>query len=201
MLEVVLVLLFAVFSPFSDAPVVIVPPNLSAHHDATHHINFENPLERDSCSATAVGPHTLSTAGHCLLASNKIKIDDQDANVTLYVFDNADHMLVVTDATFKAWLPINQNALKTMHPGDPVHFWGNPGKSRDVYRTGVFTKWDDLDGAPLAIFQLAAFGGDSGSGIMNDSGEIVGVLSLGDRSSDTAVLPFAFSAAQLAQIK
>jgi hypothetical protein len=195
-------LLLGAFSFFTaQAPVSTFPANLQPQHAATHHINFENPLEHDSCSATAVGPHTLLTAGHCILATNKIKIDGEEAHVVVYIFDNADHMLIVTDATFKAWLPINQNALKDMHPSDPLHFWGNPGHARDVYRIGNFEKWDESGDVSLALLQIPAYPGDSGSGILNDAGEIVAVLSMGNQSAEVAVLPFAFTAEQLTQIK
>lgn len=176
-------------------------PELDVQHRAAHHITFANALEGDSCSATAVGPHTLLTAGHCLLAANQIKIDGAPAQVVNYVFDDADHMLVITDATFGDWLRVDQTALESIEVGAPVHFWGNPGHSTDVYRIGKFKKWANSNNVKLAIFELPCYEGDSGSGILNESGAIIAVLSLGDQSAEAAVLPLQFSSAQLGQIK
>lgn len=200
-----LVSIFLLSSSLLFAPLP-KPPAGSAltvdqQHSAAHHIQFRNPLEGDSCSATAVGPHTLLTAGHCLLATNAIKIDTESAHVVAYVFDDADHMLVVTDATFQVWLHIDQSALDSLGVDTPVHFWGNPGHSRDVYRIGLFKKWDEIGDNKVAVFELPAYAGDSGSGILNDQGVIIAVLSLGDESAETAVLPLQFTDAQLAQIK
>jgi len=177
-------------------------PALEQQHRATHHINLENILEGDSCSATAVGPHTLLTAGHCLMATSKIKVDGEVANITNLVFDDADHMLVVTDATFVYWLRIDQTALPAIQPGTPVHMWGNPGHSVDLFRAGVFKKWDSLDeDTKLAVFQLPIYAGDSGSGLINDSGALIAVASLGDQSADAAVFVLQFTSEQLSQIK
>lgn len=190
------VLNFPIFAPSVD----LTPAPLADQHRAAHHIQYDNPVEADSCSATAVGPHTLLTAGHCLMASNKVIIDGNPAAVKNLVFDNADHMLIVTDATFAAYLHIDQDAL-SVPPSGQVHIWGNPGRSRDVYRIGAFLKYDDLDDIKVAVFQLPIFAGDSGAGVINEAGVIIGVVSLGDKNAETAVLPFAFTADELAEIQ
>jgi hypothetical protein len=199
MYKVLLALVLAVFNIPLFAPVVdLTPTLLQDQHRAAHHIEYDNALEGDSCSATAVGPHTLLTAGHCLMASTKIIIDGTPTVVKNMVFDDADHMLVITDATFPAFLAIDQKALGE---AGQVHMWGNPGHSVDVYRIGAFLKWEDDGDTKLAVFQLPVFAGDSGSGIINDAGLIIGVVSMGDKNAQTAVLPFAFTPEQLAEIK
>lgn len=177
-------------------------PTLDQQHRAAHHIISENILEGKGCSATAVGPHTLLTAGHCLVAASKIQVDDGAVNVLNLMFDDADHMLVVTDATFPYWLRIDQTALASIQPETAVHMWGNPGHTVDLFRTGVFSKWEDFDEEnKVAVFLLPIYGGDSGAGILNDSGAIIAVVSMGDQSAETAVFILHFTSTQLGQIK
>ena len=199
MLKAILLALSLAVSSVTPAP--NVNPAMDRQHQAAHHINFKTIVDGDSCSATAVGPHTLLTAGHCLMASNEITIDGQEAHIKNLVFDDADHMLVVTDATFAEWLRIDQTALDVIQPGAVVHMWGNPGRSTDVPRTGVFLKWEGEDDEKLAVFELAIFGGDSGSGLLDDNGSIIAVVSLGNQSANGAVFPMQFTPEQLGQIR
>lgn len=197
-------LLALLFLTFTFVPTSDPVPALERQHAAAHHINFKNVVDADSCSATAVGPHTLLTAGHCLMATNEITIDGKVAHVASLVFDDADHMLVVADTTFSDWLRVNQTALATIEPGTPVHMWGNPGHRADVSRTGTFLKWDDPEDPEepkLAIFDLPIYGGDSGSGILDQFGAVIAVVSLGDKSAETAVFPLQFTPEQLSQIR
>lgn len=202
MSKTILALLLALINFPAFAPTVdLTPAPLADQHQAAHHIQYDSLLEADSCSATAVGPHTLLTAGHCLVALNRIIVDGTPANIVNLIFDNADHMLIVTDATFQKYLPIDQEALKVI-TSEPVHMWGNPGRSVDVYRIGAFLRWDDFDDATkVAVFQLPIFAGDSGSGIINEAGQIIAVVSLGNRNAETAVFKLAFTPEQLAEIK
>ncbi len=175
---------------------------MDAQHRSAHHITFNNLLEGDSCSATAVGPHTLLTAGHCLMASSEIGVDGKLQHIESTMFDDADHMLIVTDADFADWLPINQVALATITEGTPVHMWGNPGKRTDLFRTGAFEKWEHYDETTaIAVFGVPIYAGDSGAGLLNDAGEVIAVVSLGDKSVDTACFQLQFSDQQLAEIR
>lgn len=197
-----LLLSFVLFGISAVAPTLDPIPTMDQQHRSAHHINFKNIIEGDSCSATAVGPHTLLTAGHCLMASTEIKIDGASAHIASLVFDDADHMLIVTDATFKEWLRIDQTAVDNISPGTAVHMWGNPGRSTDVARSGSFIRWEDYsDTIQLAVFELPIYAGDSGSGLLNDAGAIIAVASLGNQSANTAVFPLQFSSEQLSQIR
>jgi V8-like Glu-specific endopeptidase len=167
-------------------------------HLSTHHIVMETIIDGGSCSATSVGPHTLLTAGHCIMATNRIRVDEKEYAVTGIVLDENDHALVTTTATFAAFLPITP---RVMVAGEPVHFWGNPGRSRDVYRVGTFLTIMDVQHVPALIFLLPAFAGDSGSGILDADGNLVAILSMADESADVAAFPLKFSPAQLAAIK
>lgn len=170
---------------------------------ASHHIHFENKTSGDSCSATAVGKHTLLTAAHCIIGTSKLTIDDPDnqVNITGVVYDEEDHALIGVDATFEDVLPIDERApLQNEH----VRLFGYPGHSMaQVPRDGHFDRKQviDLEGTEADIFILPVYGGDSGSGVISDAGKIITVVSLGDQSAEMASFELAFTKAQLAAIK
>lgn len=186
---------------------VIINPttSLDKQHMSSHQIMFDQFLEdgRYECTATAVGPHTLLTAGHCYANMNHVYIDREMSNPVKIIsiqIDGDDHSLYTVDYTFGVWANINQRPLVT---NEKVHFWGNPGKSYDVYREGYFTveSYEPEVGASLQHFVLPAYGGDSGSGLFDENGDVVAVISLGDKSAGEYSLPLAFTPAQLATIK
>lgn len=136
------------------------------------------------------------------MASSKIKIDGDEAAVLNLIFDNADHMLIVTDASFSYWLRIDQTAMMNMQVNTPVHLWGNPGRHLDIFRVGAFEKWEDFDDSiKLAIFIMPIYAGDSGGGVLDESGAVVAVVSLGNQSAETATFPLQFTSPQLGQIR
>jgi V8-like Glu-specific endopeptidase len=147
--------------------------DVDRQHKATHHISMTNVVEQAGCSATAVGPHTLLTAGHCLLAANEIEVDGLITAVRSLQFDDADHMLVEVDESFNSYLPLQQRA-PTEH--ELVHIWGNPGNARDIFRWGMYDRADALGHTPVEVFVLSAFPGDSGSGVLDNSGTVITVL-------------------------
>jgi hypothetical protein len=116
------------------------------------------------------------------------------------VIDGQDHVIYMVDRTFDKWAGVSERELI---PNEPVHFWGSPGHNSDVYRSGYFQESlsvKEIDATLTFKFQqfiLPTFGGDSGSGIYDESGSIVAVVSMGDTSADNLDLPLAFSQAQL----
>lgn len=173
----------------------IIPKGEEFQHAATHHIHMDNVLEGAGCSATAVGPHTLLTAGHCLIPSREITIDSDTAKVVSVDFDSNDHLLIRVDQTFKAYLPISPRALAE---DETVHMWGNPGRSRDVYRIGKFERVED---GTLNLFLMPGGPGDSGSGIFDVNGKLVAVLSVGNQSGEVGGFAIDFTPEQIAAIR
>lgn len=176
---------------------------MSSPSKAAHHIHFENKTSGDSCSATAVGKHTLLTAAHCIIGTSKIYIDKPDTQVDILstVYDEQDHVLVGVDYTFDDVLPIDERA-----PEDKEHvrMFGYPGRSMDqVAREGHFARKQviDLEGTEADIYVLPVYGGDSGSGIISDAGKIITVVSMGDQSADMAAFELKFTPTQLAAIR
>jgi hypothetical protein len=194
-LKFLLILLTALFQFTFQAPkhAPIVPKGEEFQHAATHHIKMENIIDAAGCSATAVGPHTLLTAGHCFVPSHKIQVDDETVKVLGIDYDDNDHLLVRVDKSFgDAFVYVTPREFAD---NEIVHMWGNPGRSRDVYRIGEFERVEDDN---CDYFLMPGAPGDSGSGIFDVDGKIVGVLSVGNQSGEVGAFVLDFTPEQLA---
>lgn len=181
-------------------------PPFSQVQQVAHFI--EMPL--GSCSATAVSPHWLVTAGHCVYEGGPIiGVDNKPAKTLDVILDGHDHALVRVDTTFKAWAEVG-----TVMVGDRVRILGNPGDWRGVYRVGLLSAVNHLGTCPpvpglglgvtrctIMLFELITGGGDSGSGYFNDAGQLVAVhtgsVPIGLAGMAFA-MPFAFTPQQWA---
>ncbi len=175
---------------------------IEQQHSTTHRVAVFDKFsgETGHCSGTAIGPHALLTAQHCFQDSNLIRLDD-DKKATVIVaalIDGNDHVIYILKKDFSEWAEVNQRKLEK---NEPVHFWGAPGHSKDVYRTGYFASLsviEDLDSSfKFQKFILPVFGGDSGSGIFDEFGSVVAVVSMGDKSAEEISEPLQFTALQL----
>ncbi len=150
------------------------------------------------CSATAVGSNALLTAAHCVTNTNLLYVDAEKTPTTIVaeIPDGADHIIYLVDRTFSDFAPIAERPLVAQ---EPVHFWGNPGHSHDVFREGFYVDMQFVEELHYTCehFTLATFGGDSGSGLMDANGNVVAVLSLGNTSAEELSFPLAFTAKQL----
>jgi hypothetical protein len=163
------------------------------------------------CSGTAVGRYTVLTAFHCVPnGAMAIAIDGKQCAVYKIVRDGRDHALL----TIGSECPQRHIAKLAKHPviaGDAVFCWGNPGKFKDLLRTAVVAGAIKLDNetadelrAPRgSVSQMVVgnFGkGDSGAGVFNRRGELVGVVSWGSMYDTfpphlfTGMLPLNFRA-------
>lgn len=172
---------------------------------AVHHIEMNTIVgEGGTCSATAVGKHTLLTAGHCIIGgTDRISIDDSEgtAAVTGIVYDDKDHALVTVDATFDSTLPIEERAPL---PNEHVRIWGYPGNSdKPVYREGHYIgkKTPLFSEVTFDLWKLPIYPGDSGSALVTDDNKIITVASMGDKSADAATFDMNFTPQQLQSIK
>jgi V8-like Glu-specific endopeptidase len=121
------------------------------------------------CSATAIGPQTLRTATHCL-GTLLQTVEGRPVRVVRVVDRQNDHAdVVVAGVRFLHWAHLGPVPKQ----GDRLRWWGNPLGEPDMYRQGYVSKVRDD-----AIFVDATVcHGDSGSGLFNDAGQLVGVLS------------------------
>jgi hypothetical protein len=121
------------------------------------------------CSGTVVAPKVLLSAEHCLGDSPLTAVDGVETHATRVLRDGQDHVLIWTDRVI-GHSHVHVGAPKQ---GDKVHWTGNPAGLPSVLREGYIAAIVDGD----TLIDAPAFGGDSGSGIFNDRGELVGVLS------------------------
>lgn len=127
------------------------------------------------CSGTAIGPDTLLTAVHCM-AHPLVRVNGQAVTVTGSHKESRDRIVVkVSGIRFKTWAKRGPVPVQ----GDHLRFWGQPVGEQDVYREAVVSRvrTDQI------ILQSVVCPGDSGSGLMDAQGRVVGVVSAvtGDR--------------------
>lgn len=164
---------------------------------ATHYIEMVAKLDGGACTATAIGPRALLTASHCISGTQYISIDSSSpVKFQKILFDEQDHAIVLFDISrFSDIVPIEQREAEL---GEHVYFIGNPGSSRNVRRDGVYKKWSEIKGG-AEIFFLGSFPGDSGSAVISSEGFIIGIVSAGNKSAETACFPLQFTPSQLAE--
>ena len=121
------------------------------------------------CSGTAIAPHVLATASHCLADDTLVKVNDHPVTVIRVLDDGHDHSIVVVDRTFTHYAP----RVGVPHVGDRVRWWGQPMGEPFVYREGYIAEVTD----EVLMIDAPICHGDSGSGVFNDKGERVGIIS------------------------
>jgi hypothetical protein len=121
------------------------------------------------CSGTAVARDIVLTADHCLASGRLLKINGAEAYALKIVRDGKDHALVRVTTKFKTWARMGPYP----QTGDRVRWIGTPAGENAVYREGYIAR-----SLPDELYISAiGFGGDSGSGIHDDRGRLVAVLS------------------------
>lgn len=165
---------------------------VKAAHDASYHISFSTVTDGDMCSATAIGPHALLTATHCELPTDDVVIavhndtDDNDdiGHIVKRIRDQADHtILFISGQSFPSWVDVN--LTDPLEQNENVFSIGNPAEWTDVFYRGYIqgTQEDHSLAADFGVgspdevlLDFRVWHGDSGAGIFNDKGELIGVL-------------------------
>lgn len=129
-------------------------------------------FEHGLCSGTAVSPNTFLTAQHCMVGALGPLVSINGAKVKSYAAHSpkGDSVrVVVQGVVFRSYAPRVGKAVQ----GDRVHWHGNPLGIADMYREG-YVGTVNKDG----VFIIAeSCTGDSGSGVFNERGELVAVVS------------------------
>jgi hypothetical protein len=151
-------------------------PIIAAAHKTTHLLETGDITGGGHCSATAIGPHALLTASHCEAPNDTIGIDGNEYKLLAPpIRDTFDHSIFYVNATFTEWATISTEPAQV---GDDIFLFGNPGKWDDIFRKGYVAAVPEENGEPVA-YDFNGFPGDSGSGIFNAQGQLVGVCSIG----------------------
>jgi len=134
-----------------------------------------------TCSGTAVARDVVLSAAHCFVEEDDalgfqlpppttMLVDGYPVRIRAIVSDDNDHALVRVDFRFPAYARLSHRLPDV---GKRVHYWGNPAKVQNVYREGYVTSYKHSD----MIMDVNGFFGDSGAGIFNERGQVVGVVS------------------------
>lgn len=164
------------------------PDVIRVAHQTTHHTVYGTIVTGAiSCSATAIAPHALLTATHCEVPADKLFVDEDEVDILGRIRDEYDHTILLVDFTFKHYAPIAETRAQV---ADEVFMFGNPGGFENLFRKGQLIGFRDgmgRDGSATwasgdknhdceLVFDLNGYFGDSGSGIFNDKGEIITVV-------------------------
>lgn len=143
---------------------------LERMHKTAVHLQFSD----GSCSGTVVGKQLILTAAHCMDGYGSMLVDGVKVNIYKIYDDKHDHVLVLTDHVFAS------SAERGIAPvqGDRVYVLGNPGNLIGLYREGYVAGHQDFNGQDVVLYDLNGYFGDSGSGIFNREGQLVGVISV-----------------------
>lgn len=169
----VLAALLAGYISFLCFAPVVVP--LSEIHAEAVRLDISFGAERGHCSGTVIGPHAILTAAHCLANATSLAVDGVPVEVSNVLLDGNDHGIVIVTATFAHVATLDG----TMPAGGAViQFWGNPAELRDAYHWGHVAGTEVTHGKLWVALDIRGFFGDSGSGVFDASGHLVGVISI-----------------------
>ncbi|MUV13575.1 S1 family peptidase [Noviluteimonas gilva] len=137
-------------------------------HSFALRLEFENGL----CSATAIGPDEIISAAHCFRDGGRLnKIGSQAARGYTVTPAGEDVVRVkfAAGVHFVAWAKKFGKAVQA----DRVRWYGNPLGAEDMLREGYVS--GVVDG--MVVIAAATCVGDSGSGIFNQRGELIAIVS------------------------
>jgi hypothetical protein len=172
-----LALSFALGILLSAAGCAALLPKQSAEdrvHAATMLLEFTG---GGTCSGTMIAPDVLLSAAHCFDdGSTLLVVGGMPVNVLSIQRDGADHAWVTLDTNFQHYVTVGE----TPEQGDEIFIYGNPNAERDLLRRG-YVVGTSRQGYLYLDARISH--GDSGAGVFNENGELVGVISGGDMFS------------------
>lgn len=144
------------------------------------------PVDKDSGCWGGTGVVIKTTDTETFLLTNNHVSGKGEKNVKLYVKNDVTHKLVKAEIVaqhssvdvavikIKGLLP-NKKVIPTIataHIQDPVYVVGNPLGVRDVYSEGVVAGYEGVS----MLLQMPCIYGNSGSGVFDQNGNLVGLV-------------------------
>lgn len=128
----------------------------------------------EACSSARVDVHAILTARHCF--TNKMPtvgtvfFYGQDvATILAVAVDDNDHVAIRINKTFTSWATFSTDPIRQ---SERVSMLGNPAGMQNLFRTGYVTSFNN--GWTMMDMNIAC--GDSGSGVFNSKGELIGTI-------------------------
>lgn len=129
-----------------------------------------------SCGATKVDERTAVTAEHCVDSAFLLQGQVPEE----VILDNHEHALVIVAK------PLPGKAAKMAHRyptiGEPIYIWGSPLGEGPLWREGYYQGKIELEEMLPSTWRIGSIfvaPGDSGSGIFDKHGRLVGSVSIG----------------------
>ena len=120
------------------------------------------------CGGTKVGPHTILTATHCVIKQTQLVINGEPVPVLHIAADSNDHALVVLGTTFSSWARLGPRPSMSAR----VFIYGET-TGNFLFRNGYVAGYDHDSSM---VLDMTVWFGDSGSGVFNSRGQLVGVI-------------------------
>ena len=147
---------------------VSVPSHESLESLALHILTASD-KDASICSATATGPAEITTAKHCVTGYALKLVNDREVSVASVRYVGEDvAVITLTKPMFTHWAKRGP----TPKPGDRIRYWGTPLGIPNVYREGIVVA---ITSKSIAV-DLQVCHGDSGAGMFDDAGRMVGVV-------------------------
>ncbi len=188
-------LLSLVVACTSQAPVAHVPsinPMVRALEDQTVALYSLDSTEHPVCTGVWVSSHKILTAAHCISVGEPmlystapeykgVWVEPLRLRASWLVKADLDHDLAMFETGMDT--PAHQSAVMAWSRplvGDGLFFMGHPAGITWSFRRGVVAHYreasfEDEWVGPWMQVQAPIYFGDSGGGVFNESGELVGI--------------------------
>lgn len=129
-------------------------------------------IKHEVCSATAVGRHTILTASHCM-TGGPVMIDGNAVAIDEIMQDGHDHTLIVTTTDFGRHAYLRQRVPRA---GTKIFYYGQAMGLHNMLREGIVAGAETRHGKTVVMLDVNGWGGDSGAGVFNAGGWLVGMI-------------------------